>query len=64
MRRDVSLKRRPLVSEETHVFKADGYSSHRYSDLIVEETCDAGTVPCRSVILIIKSLALYSYLES
>lgn len=51
--RSVSSKKRPLVSEETHVFKADGSCSCWYVDAIVEEFCDASAVPCHSVILII-----------
>ena len=53
MRRDVSSKKRPVVSEEAHVFKADGYCSRGYIDLIVEELCDASTVPRHSAVLII-----------
>lgn len=53
MRRDGSLQKKPPVSEEMHIFKADGCCSHRYIDLVVGRLCDASTVPCHSDLLII-----------
>lgn len=65
MRCDGSLQKKPPVSEEMHIFKADGCCSHRYIDLVVGRLCDASTVPCHSDLLIIDySSTAYRYLES